>query len=118
MSKPTNASVVAPPTNDSIVLESGSTYRFPSTKTLQHAVRLSIIDDKPIMVDYWTGSLDKTVLIGVRDDETKEKILVRSEEEYTSPISKIFKIEQEYIIVTENSIYVVDAGIPTKRISA
>lgn len=125
MSKPNTSSAAAATTaaaaatnNDAIVLESGSSYRFPSSKTLQHAVRLSIIDDKPIMVDYWTGSLDKTVLIGVRDDDTKEKILVRSEEEYTSPISKIFKIEQEYIIVTENSIYVVDVGIPTKRISA
>jgi hypothetical protein len=122
MSKPNTSSAAATTAaatnNDAIVLESGSSYRFPSSKTLQHAVRLSIIDDKPIMVDYWTGSLDKTVLIGVRDDDTKEKILVRSEEEYTSPISKIFKIEQEYIIVTENSIYVVDVGIPTKRISA
>jgi len=54
----------------------------------------------------------------VKDDETKEKILVRSEEEYTSPISKIYKVSGEYIIMTENSIYIVDVNIPTKRISA
>jgi hypothetical protein len=69
-------------------------------------------------MDYWTNSLEKTVLIGVKDDETKEKILVRSEEEYTSPISKIYKVGSEYIIMTENSIYIVDVNIPTKRISA
>ena len=58
---------------------------------------------------------DKEVLIGVR--EGGEKLLVKSEEEYTSPVSKIYKVENEYIIITENSIYVVSADIPTKRIS-
>ena len=47
----------------------------------------------------------------------EEKLLVKSEEEYTSPISKIYKVETEYIIITENSIYVVSADIPTKRVS-
>jgi hypothetical protein len=93
-------------------------YRLPENTTLLHAVKLAIVEDKPIMMDYWTNSLEKTVLIGVKDDETKEKILVRSEEEYTSPISKIYKVGSEYIIMTENSIYIVDVNIPTKRISA
>jgi hypothetical protein len=91
-------------------------YRLPENKTLQHAVKLAIVEDKPIMLDYWTSSLDKSVLIGVK--ENNEKLLVKSEEEYTSPISKIYKVETEYIIVTENSIYLVDTGIPTKRISS
>lgn len=93
-------------------------YRLPENTTIQHAIKLAIVEDKPIMMDYWTNSLEKTVLIGVKDDETKEKILVRSEEEYTSPISKIYKVGSEYIIMTENSIYIVDVSIPTKRISA
>lgn len=93
-------------------------YRLPENTTMQHAVKLAIVEDKPIMMDYWTNSLEKSVLIGVKDDETKEKILVRSEEEYTSPISKIYKVGSEYIIMTENSIYIVDVNIPTKRISA
>ena len=50
--------------------------------------------------------------------ETQEKLLVKSEDEYTSPITKIFKSGSEFIIVTENSIYLVDKDIPTKRISA
>jgi len=82
---------------------------------MQHACKLSIVDDKPIMLDYWTSSLDKKVLIGVR--ENQEKLLVKSEDEYTSPISKIYKIETEYIIMTENSIYLVSSDISTKRIS-
>jgi len=91
-------------------------YRLPENTTLQHAAKLAIVEDKPILLDYWTHSLDKTVLIGVKDN--KEKLLVKSEEEYTSPIAKIFKVGKEYIVVTENSIYVVDVEIPTKRISA
>ena len=91
-------------------------YRLPDNNTLQHATKLSIIEDKPIMMDYWTSSLDKTVIIGVKD--TQEKLIVKSEEEYTSPVSKIYKVGKEYIIITENSIYIVDTEIPTKRISS
>ena len=90
-------------------------YRLPENTTLQHAIKLSIVEDKPIMMDYWTNSLEKTVLIGVKDD--KEKLLVKNEEEYTSPIPKIYKVGKEYIVMTENSIYIVDVEIPTKRIS-
>ena len=97
--------------------ESTSThYRLPSGTTLQHCAKLGIVEDKPIMFDYCTASCDKEILIGVR--ENGEKLLVKSEEEYTSPVSKIYKVEKEYIIITENSIYVVSSDIPTKRISA
>ena len=90
-------------------------YRLPSTTTLQHVAKLSIVEDKPIMLDYWTGSCDKEVLIGVR--ESGEKLIVKSEDEYTSPISKIYKVSTEYIVVTENSIYLISSDIDTKRIS-
>jgi len=90
-------------------------YHLPDITTLQHATKLAIVEDKPILLDYWTNSIEKKVLIGVKD--SKEKLLVKSEEEYTSPIAKIFKTGKEYIIMTENSIYIVDAAIPTKRIT-
>jgi len=89
--------------------------RLPNDVTLQHAAKLSIVEDKPILLDYWANSLEKKVLIGVKTN--KEKLLVKSEDEYTSPVAKIFKTGQEYIIMTENSIYIVDAGIPSKRIT-
>lgn len=90
-------------------------YKLPQGVTLQHCAKLSIVEDKPIMFDYWTDSCDKKVLIGVR--ENGEKLLVKSADEYTSPISKIYKVETEFIIITENSIYVVSADIDTKRVS-
>jgi hypothetical protein len=104
-------------TSNSIVSASASKtgYRLPTDATLQHAAKLSIVEDKPIMLDYWTASVDKKALIGVR--ESKEKLIVKSAEEYTSPISKFYKSGTEYIIITENSIYIVSADIPTKKIT-
>jgi len=90
-------------------------YRLPTDQTLKHAAKLGIVEDKPIMLDYWTRSLDKKALIGVK--ETGEKLLVYSEEEYTSPISKFYKSGTEFIIITENSIYLVSSDIPTRKIS-
>ena len=92
-----------------------SGYRLPDNKTLQHACKLAIVEDKPVMMDYWTNSLEKNVLIGVK--ESQEKLLVKSEDEYTSSIVKIFKVESDYIVLTENSLYIVDINCPTKRIS-
>lgn len=94
---------------------SAKNYRLPGDQTLRHLAKLSICEDKPVMYDYWADSTDKSVLIGVR--EGGEKLLVKSEDEYTSPIGKIYKVEKEYIVITENSIYVVSADIDTKRIS-
>jgi len=94
---------------------SEKSYQIPTSSTLEHCTKLSIVEDKPIMLDYWTASCDKNVIIGVRDGG--EKLLVKSEDEYTSPISKIYGSGKEYIIVTENSIYIVTSDIDTKRIS-
>ncbi len=92
-----------------------SDYRLPSITALQNATKIAITSDKPVLFDYWTSSLDKTVLIGVRDNS--EKLLVRNEEEYTSPIISIYQVESDYLIETENSLYLVDSKIPTKKIS-
>lgn len=135
MSKPTaavpSASLVPPPpppvsaakpaANSNAVtttVAGAPSLRLPASATIEHAMKLAINEDRPIMMDYWKDSLEKTVLIGQRDDETKEKILVRSEEEYTSPIKQILKVGTDYIIMTENSIYLVDTGIPFRRISS
>ena len=90
-------------------------YRLPSDVTLKHAAKLGIVEDKPIMLDYWTVSLDKKALIGIKDNG--DKLLVKSEDEYTSSIAKFYKSSTEYIIITENSIYIVSADIESSRIS-
>lgn len=108
-------SSVASSSSSSGVKSGESAYRLPSNICLQHSCKLAIVQDKPIMMDYWTASLDKSIIIGVR--ESGEKLLVKSEDEYTSPIANIYKVETEYIIVTENSIYLISNETPSKKIS-
>jgi hypothetical protein len=89
----------------------------PSQKVMQHACKLACSNDKPIMLDYWLDSHlpGGKVMIGVKANE--EKILLRSEEEYTSPISKVYKVAEEFILITENSIYVVSSKIQSRKIN-
>ena len=101
--------------NATVTTSNNTIYRLPSDVTLQHASKLAIVEDKPIMLDYWTSSVDQKSLIGIR--ENGEKLLVKSEEEYTSPISKFYKSASDYIIITENSIYLVSAEIKSRKIS-
>lgn len=96
--------------------ETSDGYKLPSVTTLQHAAKLSIVEDKPIMMDYWLASVEKKALIGL--NEKGEKLLVKSEDEYTSTVSKIYKVTDEYIVMTENSIYIVDNKIQLRKISA
>jgi hypothetical protein len=124
MSQPTPTSnlvrtntVKAPaPAPSTAQAESEFKYPLPSDTTLKHVTKIAITDDRPIMMDYWNASCDKTAFIGVRASN-KEKLLVKSAEEYTSPISKILQVTNEFIILTENSIYVVSKDLPQKRIS-
>ena len=117
----TSASVPATPATATASSTSSTTstpsqeYRLPDANTLQNVSKIAISEDRPIMMDYWTASIEKRALIGLR--ENNEKLLVKSEEEYTSPIQKIFKVGNDFIIMTENSIYLVDNKIPTKRIA-
>ena len=97
-------------------VEEESSTTLPPTALWEHVSKLSILEDKPIMLDYWTDSLEKKVLIGVKK-EGGEKLLVKNAEEYTSPISKIYKTNDCYIICTENSIYLTSCNIPTKHIN-
>ena len=76
-------------TSTSETSQATQNYRLPHDTTLKHAVKLSIVEDKPLLMDYWTSSIENKCLIGVR--EGGEKLLVKSEEEYTSPISKFYK---------------------------
>jgi hypothetical protein len=114
-SAPAPASTQPVATQGPSVTTNNSTYRLPTDITFQHASKLAIVEDKPILLDYWTDSLDKKALIGIR--ESGEKLLVKSAEEYTSPIAKFYKSGSEYIIITENSIYLVSSDIPNRKIS-
>jgi hypothetical protein len=88
----------------------------PCEKTLAHAARIAVEQDKPIMLDYFNDTKNAKAFLG-EDPDTKERILVKNAEEYTSPIQKIFKAQTDYIVMTENSIYVVSGAIKKKIIT-
>jgi hypothetical protein len=85
----------------------------PSAAVLLRAAQVSIDEDKPIYFDYYKDSVEKKCCIGVQDNV---KYLVKTNDEYTSAIQTVFKCETCYIVMTENSLYVVDAGVPVKRL--
>jgi hypothetical protein len=87
----------------------------PSANVLMRAAQVSIDEDKPIYLDYYRDSVEKKCCIGVQGTT---KYLVKSNDEYTSTIQSVFKCETCYIVMTENSLYVVDVQIPVKRVMA
>jgi hypothetical protein len=88
----------------------------PNEKVLTHAAKIAVERDMPILLDYYADTKSGKAFLG-EDVNTKEKSLVKSAEEYTSPIQKVFGTKTEYIIVTENSIYIVSGAIKKKNIS-
>lgn len=89
----------------------------PHHTTLLHAARLGIQQDRPIQLDYYVESANGKAFMG-EDPETKEKMLVKTNDEFTSLISKIYKVQEDFIILTENSIYIVSGKIQKRRINA
>jgi len=79
------------------------------------AAKVALQQDRPIYLDYYEDSVQKKCCIGVQGTT---KMLVKSDTEYTSPIESIMRIKEDntWIILTENSLYVVSADIPVKKI--
>ena len=105
--------VAAPPTPASTSAQE----IIPSVSVLQHAARLAIQQDKPILLDYYVETATGKAFMG-EDQETKERMLVKSSDEFTSLIQKVYKVTEDFIIVTENSIYLVSGKIQKRRIQA
>lgn len=106
MSTPTPTTATSPPSD------------LPNEKVLLHAAKIAMEQDKPILLDYYKDTkAGGSAFIG-EDKETKEKILVKNPEEYTSPVTKMFKAKDDYIIVTENSVYIVSGAVKKKEISS
>lgn len=87
----------------------------PPATVLMQAAKIAIEQDRPIYLDYWMDSISKKAVIGVQGTE---KCLIKSGTEYTSTIVQIFRVKDEaaFIVLTENSLYVVSSDIPVKKI--
>jgi hypothetical protein len=87
----------------------------PSATVLVQAAKIALEEDRPIYLDYYVDSIEKKCCIGVKDSV---KHLVKSGTEYTSAIEKLWRLKEEntWLVMTENSIYMVSADIPVKKI--
>lgn len=85
----------------------------PAATVLLRAAQLSMTEDKPLYFDYYRESVEKKCCIGVKDST---KYLVKSDDEYTSTIQSVFRCENCFIVMTENSLYIVSSDIPVKKI--
>ena len=90
-----------------------SAANLPPAGVLLRAAQISIDDDRPILLDYWADSKTKKCCIGVKEDI---KYLVKSETEYTSTIQNLYKLDGCYVVLTENSLYIVSQEIPVRKI--
>jgi hypothetical protein len=88
----------------------------PSTQTLLQAAKLAIEQDRAILLDYYQQTANGTAFLG-EDPDTKERILVKSKEEFTSLIKKLYKSGDDFIIITENSIYLVSGKIQKRKVN-
>ena len=89
--------------------------KLPDAKTLQFATKIAIESDKPILLDYYVHSCKGQCCIG--RIENGENILFKSPEEYTSSIKNISKTDSEFIIETENSLYLLNNSVKIKKLS-
>lgn len=107
----------APSAQNATAPAAPATGPLPSAQVLVHAAKIAIEQDKPIQLDYYQDSATGKAFLG-EDSDTKEKMLVKSAEEFTSLVQKVYKVQEDYIIMTENSLYVASGKIQKRRIQA
>jgi hypothetical protein len=110
----TNATQNAAPTQ-SAGASAASTLE-PSAQSLVQAAKIALEKDCPIMLDYYRQTAGGTAFLG-EDPDSKERVLVKSKDEFTSLIKKLYKVGDDFIILTENSLYVVSGKIQKRKVN-
>ena len=79
----------------------------PNASTLEQAAKLAIKVSKPICFYFYIDSCKGNAKIVSADGD---KIIYKNNEEHTSPIQNTYKVGSEYLIVTENTIYIISGS--------
>lgn len=87
----------------------------PTASVLMQAAKLAQQQDKPIQLDYYADSCTKKAFVG-EDQDTKDKVLIKNNDEFTSLISKIYRVDNDFLVLTENSIYIVSGKIEKRKV--
>ena len=93
-------------------MESQQKLSIPNDKTLQQATKLSIKLCKPICFYFYIDSCRGKINI---INHEGDKIIYKNSEEHTSPIKNTYKVGNEYLVVTENTIYIVSCNTKVKN---
>lgn len=90
----------------------------PSATVMLQAAKLAIDQDRAIMLDYYVQTVNGTAFLGEDSDNKDQRILVKSKEEFTSLIKKLYKVgEDDLIVLTENSLYIVSNKIQKRKVN-
>ena len=84
----------------------------PDGKSLNQACKLSIKLSKPIDFYFYIDSCRGQCQIITNDGS---KILYKNNDEHTSPIKNTYAVGNEYLVVTENTIYILSKATPIKN---
>ena len=111
---PATATATAPATTSGGAVQDP----IPNPTCLVQAAKLAIQLDKPIQLDYYVATATGKAFLG-EDSESKDKdkVLVKSKEEFTSLVQKLYKVGDDFLILTENSIYVVSGKIQKRKVN-
>tara|TARA_Y100000389_G_C17469750_1_gene529226 strand:- start:7912 stop:8205 length:294 start_codon:yes stop_codon:yes gene_type:complete len=87
--------------------------QIPSVECLVKVAEMGVKLEKPILLDYYIPSCNKECQIA-KDGSDGDKFLYKNQEEYTSPLRGMFKVQGnggvcDIVLETENSLYVVNS---------
>lgn len=122
MATPASTKMIATPTTSSSAAPGAvatvSTTTIPSATVMLQAAKLAIDQDRAIMLDYYVQTVNGTAFLGEDSDNKEQRILVKSKEEFTSLIKKVYKVgEEDLIVMTENSLYIVSNKIQKRKVN-
>jgi len=106
----------APVANQVVTPATAAAEPTPAVQTLVQAAKIAMEQDRAIMLDYYRQTCAGTAFLG-EDPTTTERILVKSKDEFTSLIKKLYKVGDDFIIVTENSLYIVSGKIQKRKVN-
>lgn len=92
--------------------QSAGKLSLPGEKTLSQAAKLSIKISKPICFYFYIDSCRGNATIISHEGD---KIIYKNNEEHTSPIKNTYKVGNEYLVVTENTIYVLSCSTSIQK---
>jgi hypothetical protein len=119
MATPASAKITAAPSSTAAApVSAPAAATIPSATVMLQAAKLAIDQDRAIMLDYYVQTVNGTAFLGEDSENKEQRILVKSKEEFTSLIKKVYKVgEDDLIVLTENSLYIVSNKIQKRKVN-